>query len=44
MCNKELLRYSDEFIRCKTFDLVGDVCHLAGKPMKTKIVVEEPEH
>jgi UDP-3-O-acyl N-acetylglucosamine deacetylase len=41
--NKEPLRYSDEFVRHKVLDLMGDL-YLAGKPIKAKIVAEKPGH
>ncbi|MCL2335414.1 MAG: bifunctional UDP-3-O-[3-hydroxymyristoyl] N-acetylglucosamine deacetylase/3-hydroxyacyl-ACP dehydratase [Endomicrobia bacterium] len=41
--NKEPLRYSDEFVRHKILDLVGDI-YLAGKPLKAKIVADKPGH
>jgi UDP-3-O-[3-hydroxymyristoyl] N-acetylglucosamine deacetylase/3-hydroxyacyl-[acyl-carrier-protein] dehydratase len=41
--NKEPLRYSDEFVRHKILDLIGDL-YLAGKPIKAKIVAQKPGH
>jgi UDP-3-O-[3-hydroxymyristoyl] N-acetylglucosamine deacetylase/3-hydroxyacyl-[acyl-carrier-protein] dehydratase len=41
--NKEPLRYSDEFVRHKVLDLIGDL-YLAGKPIKAKIVADKPGH
>ncbi|MDR1400875.1 MAG: UDP-3-O-acyl-N-acetylglucosamine deacetylase [Endomicrobium sp.] len=41
--NKEPLRYSDEFVRHKILDLIGDI-YLAGKPVKAKIVADKPGH
>ena len=41
--NKEQLRYSDEFVRHKILDIIGDL-YLAGRPMKVKIVAVKPGH
>jgi UDP-3-O-acyl N-acetylglucosamine deacetylase len=41
--NKEPLRYSDEFVRHKVLDLIGDL-YLAGKPIKAKIIADKPGH
>jgi UDP-3-O-acyl N-acetylglucosamine deacetylase len=41
--NKEALRYSDEFVRHKIMDLIGDL-YLAGKRIKAKIKTEKPGH
>lgn len=41
--NKEPLRYSDEFVRHKVLDLIGDI-YLAGKPIKARIVADKPGH
>ncbi|MCL2390523.1 MAG: bifunctional UDP-3-O-[3-hydroxymyristoyl] N-acetylglucosamine deacetylase/3-hydroxyacyl-ACP dehydratase [Endomicrobia bacterium] len=41
--NKEPLRYTDEFVRHKILDLIGDL-YLAGKPIKAKIVADKPGH
>ncbi|GHT58433.1 bifunctional enzyme LpxC/FabZ [Endomicrobiia bacterium] len=41
--NKEPLRYSDEFVRHKILDLIGDL-YLASKPIKARIVADKPGH
>ena len=41
--NKEPLRFSDEFVRHKILDLIGDVS-LAGKQIKARIVAQKPGH
>ncbi|MDR3092608.1 MAG: UDP-3-O-acyl-N-acetylglucosamine deacetylase [Endomicrobium sp.] len=41
--NKKSLHYSDEFVRHKMLDLIGDI-YLAGKPVKAKIIADKPGH
>jgi UDP-3-O-[3-hydroxymyristoyl] N-acetylglucosamine deacetylase / 3-hydroxyacyl-[acyl-carrier-protein] dehydratase len=41
--SKEPLRYTDEFVRHKILDIVGDIS-LLGKPLKAHIVAVRPGH
>ena len=41
--NEEGLRFSDEFVRHKVTDLIGDLA-LIGRPLRGRVVVERGGH